>query len=100
MPLFHSDYFVIIALFAIANGQHGYLPDTGILISALLLTASLHAKNSSVYVTGNAFEEFSRGSCVDVKTQTAPTLHQRYVLSTASCFQSLHVYNLVMKLRH
>lgn len=42
--LFHSDRFEITALFAIANGQHGYLPDTGILVSALLFTASLHAK--------------------------------------------------------
>ena len=77
MSLFHSDYFVRIALFAIANGQHGYLPDTGILISALLLTASLHTKNSLIYVAENVFEDFSPGSSIDVKPQTTPTLYQK-----------------------
>lgn len=50
MPLFHRAYFVRIALFAIANGQHGYLPDTDVLVSALLLTASLNTKNAFLYV--------------------------------------------------
>lgn len=77
MPLFHSNCFVKISLFVIANGQHGYLPDTSILISALLLAASLHTKNSFIYVAENVFEDFSHGSPIDVKPQTIPTLYQR-----------------------
>lgn len=67
--LFHGDHFERTALFAIANGQRGYLPDTGIFVSAQLFTASLHAKNPFIYVAESVLEDSSHDSSTDAVSE-------------------------------